>query len=391
MKTVILACKRQLLYVFFLFFSSLCLFAQTGNREVVAVVPFWGVDETIQLEFAQEVMDGINRLAGYRSSLIDMTNIPEDVPEGGYEPNVCPSPSLTRGLPYAMTGEVTEDYDSGGFALRVYLWRMEGTRLVYSDRLVAFDKETCRLVLPGLLDWMFSFLKDIENPFVLGGVGSGGGDGGGGVTQVVIFAPEEPSHWLHLGLRAGISMKILAEPGALINPIPGDLPMFTTMNVLNGALTLAWMFPDNALFASPFGLQAEVLFDWDYNWGQGEEKDFNYMTLAFAGVLRTHLYRKGKAAITLLTGGYFALAPFENDRHFTNTVKVGDKRYPNGFGLTAGINGGQKFGPGYLYLEVRWMGDFFSTTYSKDDNLGFKRHLVGLCIGYEFGIIEKKK
>jgi hypothetical protein len=386
MKTVISACKRQLLYVFFLFLP-LCLFAQTGNREVVAVIPFWGVDETIQIEFAEEVMDGINRLAGYRSSLIDMTNIPEDVPEGGYEPNVCPSPSLTRGLPYAMTGEVTEDYDSGGFALRVYLWRMEGTRLVYSDRLVAFDREVCRLVLPGLLDWIFSFLKDIENPFVLGGVGSGGGDGGGGVTQVIVFAPEEPNHWLHLGLRAGISMKILTDPDprASLNPIRDDLPAFTTMNVANAALTLAWMFPDNALFASPFGLQAEVLFDWDF-------LEYDYMSIAFAGVLRTHLYRKGKASITLLTGGYFALAPFDDKEDgFTNLVMVGEKKYPNGFGLTAGISGGQKFGPGYLYLEVRWMGDFFSNTYRKESYEGFQRHLVGLCIGYEFGIIEKKK
>jgi hypothetical protein len=287
-----------------------------------------------------------------------------------------------------MTGEVTEDFDSGGFALRVYLWRMEGTRLVYSDRLVAFDREVCRLVLPGLLDWIFSFLKEIDNPFQLVGAGGAGGDGSGGVTQVIVFAPEEPNHWLFIGLRAGISLKMLTDPdpGSLINPIP-DLPAFTTMNVINGAFTFSWMFPDNELFASPFGLQAEVLFNWDWDW----ETDFNYMSLAFAGIIRTHLYRKGKAAITLLTGGYFAMEPFANDRNYTNTVKVGEKRYPCGYGITAGISAGNKFGPGYLYLEVRWMGDFWANTYEQDTGEGFRRHVAGLYIGYEFGIIEKKK
>jgi hypothetical protein len=391
MRTVILVCKRQLLYVFFLLLPF-CLFAQTGNREVVALIPFWGVDETAQIEFAEEVLDGINRLAGYRSSLIDMTNIPEDVPEGGYEPNVCPSPSLTRGLPYAMTGEITEDYDSGGFAMRLYLWRMEGTRLVYSDRMVAFDREVCRLVLPGLLDWMFSFLKDIENPFQLVGAGGAGGGGDSSLEdRVRIFAPEEPDHWLYVGARAGISMKMLANPDQKtpINPYRynnEDLPGLTTMNVINAAATVSWMFPDNALFASPFGLQAEFLFNID------TEPEFNYSTLAIAAILRTHLYRGGKASIVLLTGGYFALKPIENENGFNNNmVMVGDTKYENGFGLTAGVTAGQKFGPGYLYLEVRWMGDLFATTYKDGNYEGFNRHLFGLCIGYEFGIIEKKK
>jgi hypothetical protein len=374
MKTVILTCKKQLLYVFFLFLP-LCLFAQTGNREMVAVIPFWGINENIQKQFADEVLNGINRLAGYRATLIDMTNIPEDVPEGGYEPNVCPSPSLTRGIPFAMTGEITEDFETGGWAMRVYLWRMEGTRLIYSDRLTAMDRETCRLILPGLLDWIFGFLKEPESPVI---VTPGGGDGG---DRAIIYQPKEPNHWLYMGLRGGISMKILADPGPPFDPIYDDPPTFTTMNVGNAAFTLAWMFPDNAIFASPFGLQAEVLFDWDF-------KEFEYMRIAFAGVLRTHLYREGKASITLLTGGFFALNPFENDNGFTGPVDSEGKSLGM-WGLTGGITAGQKFGPGYLYLELRWIGDLFYPTWNEDGK-GFKRHLVGLCIGYEFGIITKK-
>jgi hypothetical protein len=272
---------------------------------------------------------------------------------------------------------------------------MEGTRLIYSDRLVADDRNTCRLILPGLLDWIFSFLKEADAPFSLVGAGGAGDGSGSGVSQVRYYAPEEPNHWLFIGLRAGISMKILLDPTFTPGADPyrynmGDnneiikpdepkisLPYFGSMDVGNAAFTFAWMFPDNALFASPFGLQAEVLFNWDFS------EHFNYMTLAFAGDLRTHLYRKGTAAITLLTGGYFALAPLKNDMLFKGT----------GWGLTGGINIGNKFGAGYLYIELRWMGDLFFGTYKDTftERSGFQRHLAGLCLGYEFGIINKNK
>jgi hypothetical protein len=389
MKTVFMACKRQFLYIFFLFLP-LCLFAQAGNREMVAVIPFWGPNETTQVQFAEEVLNGINRLGGYRSTLIDMTDIPEDVPEGGYEPNVCPSPSLTKGIPFAMTGEVSEDFDTGGWALRVYLWRMEGTRLIYSDRLVAFDRETCRLILPGLLDWIFSFLKEDDAPFSL--VAAGAAGEGGGVSQVRYYAPEEPNHWLYIGLRGGVALKALGDPGtALYKPNPqigamfedkdGPYTYWSTMNIANAAITFAWMFPDNALFASPFGLQVEGLFDWD------SEED--YMSIAVAGILRTHLYRKGTAAITLLPGLYWAPEKMLNNENFERNIVLEGKRRPGGAGVTVGINAGNKFGPGYLYLELRYMGDWFFRTAKGGE--GFIRHLAGLCIGYEFGIIEKKK
>jgi hypothetical protein len=383
MKTIIMACKKELLYVFF-FFLPLCLFAQTGDREVVAVIPFWGPDERTQVEFAEEVLNGINRLSGYRSTLIDMTNIPEDVPEGGYEPNVCPSPSLTRGLPYAMTGELTEDYDTGGWALRVYLWRMEGTRLIYSDRLVAYDRETCRLILPGLLDWIFSFLEEPESPFML--AGAGGAGEGAGVTQVRYYAPEEPKHWLYTGVRAGGSMKLLADPDDSFSQYhPDGKPPFP-MTVVNTALSFAWMFPDNAIFASPFGLQAEVLFDWDL------DDNFNYISLSLAGILRTHLYRKGTAAITLLPGLYWTpqhLIKKAENAEFEKVMVTSKGQYPGGAGVTVGFSAGNKFGAGYLYLELRWMGDFLVNTLDTVTLSGFKRHTFGLCIGYEFGIIAR--
>jgi hypothetical protein len=151
------------------------------------------------------------------------------------------------------------------------------------------------------------------------------------------------------------------------------------MDVVNAALTFTWMFPDNALFASPFGIQLEVLFNYDFS------EHFDNMSLAFSAGLRTHLYRRGTTAITLLTSAYYAFAPFQDNNSFTS----------DGVGITGGLNIGNKLGAGYLYLELRWMGDLFFDTYIGDENdkrylTGFKRHMAGLCIGYEFGIINKK-
>jgi hypothetical protein len=282
---------------------------------------------------------------------------------------------------------------------------MEGTRLIYSDRLVADDRNTCRLILPGLLDWIFSFLKEPDSPFVLGGAGGAGGDGmGGGGEKTIYYTPEEPNHWLFIGLRGGGAMKILLDPAWDKGLIPykdppeaayddtiepkSKIPYLSPMTTVNAAFTFAWMFPDNALFASPFGLQLEVIFNWDLS------DDFNSKSLAFAGSLRTHLYRKGTTTITLLTGGYYALPPFDEQvENVTTTLKP----EAGGWGLTGGLSIGNKLGAGYLYLELRWMGDIFVDTYRKTTiegkqfDLGFQRHLAGLCIGYEFGIINKNK
>jgi hypothetical protein len=253
------------------------------------------------------------------------------------------------------------------------------------------------MVLPGLLDWIFSFLKEIDNPFQLVGAGGAGGDGSGGVTQVIVYAPEEPSYWLFIGLRGGVGLKMLADPQtAFYKPTREIPPLFvntegepetylSTMNIINAAFTFTWMFPDNALFASPFGLQAEVIFNYDLSDGKGDHNT-NLMTIAFAGVLRTHLYRKGTTAITLLTGGYYALAPLNSDDFQKQVLGLNE-----GFGLTGGINIGNKMGAGYLYLELRYMGDWFFRTAHEREGGGFIRHLAGLCIGYEFGIIQKKK
>ena len=384
MKIGMAAYKKQLLY-FLLLVLPLSLFAQTGERETVAVIPFWGPEDQDILieEFGAETLEGVNNLQGYRSTPIDMTDLPEDVPEGGYPPNVCPSPSLTRGLPFALTGEIAVDQDFGGWDLRLYLWMMNAKdtdgnitpKLVYSDRLTAYDREGCRMFLPGLLEWIFSFIpKDV--PIQLGG---------GGVASVVYYAPEESVRWLYVGARVGGAMNIYTAPKTenlqpyrdILHSVDIQKSAHYGYN-FNVALSAAYIFPDNALFASPFGAQAEIILTFD------SKEPFKGTTAIFPIMLRFHAYRKRTSAITAL-GGVYAGIPFSGDFDYT-PQKL--------WGVTAGFNFGEKIGPGHAYLDLRWMGDMTDTYKNTGEAFpypGFRRNMISVCIGYEMGFFPKAK
>jgi len=106
-------------------------------------------------QFDAEVYAAIGNMKNFQPVRIDMTNLPNDVPEGGFPPFICPSPSLIKTNPYALTGEVTRT-DSGSLSLRLYLWEMANTRLVFTSTLTARNMSEYRLLLPGLLEKLFS-------------------------------------------------------------------------------------------------------------------------------------------------------------------------------------------------------------------------------------------
>jgi len=121
----------------------------------VALVPFWGSDQNIINQFGTELYAAVGNMKDFRPVRIDMTNLPDNVPEGGYPPFICPSPSLIKTNPFALTGEVTRT-DTGSWSLRLYLCEMADTRLVYTSKLTARNIGEYRLLLSGLLEKLFS-------------------------------------------------------------------------------------------------------------------------------------------------------------------------------------------------------------------------------------------
>jgi len=121
----------------------------------VVLVPFWGSDQNIINQFSAELYAAVGNMKDFRPVRIDMTNLPDDVPEGGFPPYICPSPSITRTYPYALTGEITRT-NTGSWSLRLYFWYMPEIRLVFTSTLTARNMSEYRLLLPGLLEKLFS-------------------------------------------------------------------------------------------------------------------------------------------------------------------------------------------------------------------------------------------
>jgi len=124
----------------------------------VALLPFWGSNQNIIDQFGAELYTAVGNMKDFRPVRIDMTNLPDNIPEGGFPPFICPSPSLTKSNFLALTGEVART-DTGSLTLRLYLWEMMGMRLVFTSTLTARNMSEYRLLLPGLLEKLFSQLK----------------------------------------------------------------------------------------------------------------------------------------------------------------------------------------------------------------------------------------
>ncbi|MDR2575935.1 MAG: septal ring lytic transglycosylase RlpA family protein [Treponema sp.] len=112
-------------------------------------------------QFGAELYTAVGNMKDFRPVRIDMTNLPDDVPEGGYPPFICPSPSLITTNPLALTGEVTRN-DTGSLNLRLYLWEMTDKRLVFTSKLTARNMNEYKLLLPGLLEKLFSQLAPVR-------------------------------------------------------------------------------------------------------------------------------------------------------------------------------------------------------------------------------------
>jgi hypothetical protein len=352
------AVKKQLLYGV-LFLLPLCLFAQDGGRKATALIPFWGSDQNIIAEFGEELVIGVDGMSEYSPWPVDMRpeNLPADVPEGGFPPYICPSPSLTRTAPYALTGEVLFDEDSDMWSLRLYLWQMEDTRLIFSDEMTAYDREHLGENLPAMLEWLFSWIPgptEEQPPIIVEG---------GGQSRVVYFSATEPLKWLYAGGRIGTAVRINTKPYWTGYDDSYNGTFFPNLQVALHA---------NVQLFNALGVQAEIMMNMD-------SEPVNALSFIIPVMVR-YSHRIGTMVISGFGGAYINLPIGDFSKNFEYTSKVP-------LGLTAGMNLGNKLGPGYAFLDVRWMGDL---TYTISGNRGYRRNMIGVTVGYEIGFFLKK-
>jgi len=387
--------KKPLISMLFLFLP-LIAFAQSGRTQSVALVPFWGEDEHFIQEFGAVLYNGVGDLQGYRPVNIDMNNLPDDVPEGGFPPYICPSPSLIKTNEIAITGELTPDPDDDEFLhLRLYLWYMPDTRLVFSDEITAYDREECEAAMPGMLEWLFSWLKK---------GGSGEGDNNIDLSELygqgkhVFITTSMPLHWIYIGARVGWSFRaqltadFLAPKGER-----RDFGMDYVHNFydsLSAALFVSLaLFPESVPIFSRLNLQLEGVFNYDFNISKNDDEPMKLMTANPTVLLKTHIYRHGNTLLSVFLGPYAVF--------FLNNILNSDTDDDIGFnyienipvplGATAGLSFGGKLDPipGLFVIDLRFSMDIFNTIVLKDHR-GYTRWAVTVSIGYEYGIIRKK-
>jgi hypothetical protein len=346
------------------------------GRAIVAVLPLAGDETEMIRRFDEGIMEAVAALQKYSprevraaAVAVEGLEIPTDMP---------PVRSLANGARYALTGGVYPGGGAGEYYLQLWLWDMAGSTMIYTDDLVYDDMDGAMESLPGLVEWLFSHIR-----------------------EVIIEEPKAdvwPDPLFMLGLRFGISPRWYIGPGEVS---PGAWAT-NLEGGISGALRL------NSLFS----FQLEILLTGDTLFYRGLENDFlenekfSSLNMTIPLLCKMNL-RVGPVRLSPLAGFYLT-APLGKTRyHYHYDTGEGDKSYswswsvPMGF--TAGIEGAVRYGPGRLFAGMRYAGDFGKVSIDDDpkfrkhsyannsDNTSYRRHTFSLYFGYEFGFLDGKK
>jgi len=340
----------------FILFPMATLSAQGTEIRQVALVPFWGVNQEIITGFGDEVFIGVRALVGFQPVQIDMGNLPPGVPEGGFPPFVSPGPALTRGMPFAITGETNYNADTSQWHLRLFLWSMAENRLIFSDEMAVPNRQTLAVVMPGMVDWLFSWIPppapdpvpapvaQVMPQVILEGQ-----------QVIVVQGAENVRNWLYVGLRAGV---------------PSNLDL----GEINVAPSLNFQFL-NFGGRHSLGLQLECIF--------ANIDNLDNLHITVPALLR-FTARRESSFLSLLVGANIVwLGEDVNIDEDINIDRFIWDNYWNRGNVAVGLGLGTRFGPGYLFSELRWSSG--NLNQFGNGNLG----RINVSIGYNIGFFRR--
>ncbi|GHV79011.1 hypothetical protein AGMMS49944_08020 [Spirochaetia bacterium] len=136
-----------------------------------------------------------------------------------------------------------------------------------------------------------------------------------------------------------------------------------------------------------FAMQTELIFSGDTVNATGDNGigvTITSYTLTVP-VLAKLTWRPHRFYAAAFAGPYFAipLGPMEVKRN--SQTETYDFTAP--IGITGGANAGIKLGPGLLFLDFRYSGDF--TYFWANDSAQFRRNMFTVSLGYNYGFINK--
>jgi hypothetical protein len=341
------------------------------GKAVVAVLPLAGEETEMIFRFERGIMESVTALEKYSPRTADVGDgeIPTDMP---------PIRSLTGGARYALTGGVYPGIRDGEYYLQLWLWDMAGSTMIYTDDLVYDDMDGAMQSLPGLVEWLFSHIREvsIDEPSKAGGL-------------------KDPL--IMVGVKTGLSPRWYTSSGELS---PGAWALNLEGGV-SGALRIS----------SLFSVQLEMLLTGDTLVYRGlssvngefimTNDTYTFLSLTIPLIFKLNL-KTGPVRLSPLAGFYLT-APLGQTRYRYSAL--GDEMsYSWGFsaplGFTVGLEGAVQYGPGKIFAGLRYSGDFGAITIN-DDPIFFagrrndipttiKRSAFSLYLGFEFGFLDGK-
>jgi hypothetical protein len=395
--------KRGFLPVFFysfLFFLPCPGFAQTLSAQDapaptqsadVAVMTFVGDDLALSAMLHDATIEEVKGIDGYTPQLVSLTEFPESI---NFPPDEPPAPNYLGNSKYVLTGEFYIDLDEEMQHFQLWLWKSADGALVYTDELVAEDIDEAMSYMPALVSWVFSRIPEertVTNSIVEVKTDSSG--------QQYEVTNDPLNRWLYVGGRAGGSLRFYTLP-QLVQDYSSNFTQGFSFEV---ALQFGFRF------LSFMSVQAEVIFTQDQAPFRGpkfnmldEEIRYIYYTDSYTSKsLMIPLTLKFPMAfdpymVTPFGGIYLALPLGQMSLETSNpNGKSGVFEYglTMGLGLTIGVDLGLRLGPGILFLDLRYSGDFGDTIIQMDDGTtrSYNRKMLSFSIGYELALLNKKR
>jgi hypothetical protein len=380
------------------FFAFMLLFVlPAADSQTIALHPLKGNHPDMANNFFDGIVKIMSELPGpYTTYLINLED-DETLDASGLPAYTCPQDTLTKGAPYAITGEVIEiSGQQKMYEIRLYLWDMGFRVLLISDVLVVYEGETETEYLPQLLAWMLSWIDILkfltpttEEVYIY--VENEVTTEPEKEKEIIYIereviglekqeAPVEPQYWLYLGLKVGGGDSMWN-----FTYLNNDFERTEyTIHFLNGGIGV-----QAAVNLLPwFAIQPEINFsvDLSHPWDTGPTEGTFVSSYLTIPLLFRFNWHKGGLMASIFTGPYFYLPLFriENDN-------LGDRFHhePQIPGFTIGGSIGWKTGPGYLFVDARFEydGHFWGSPVLDHT---FYRNVVKLSIGYELPFLKKR-
>jgi hypothetical protein len=330
------------------------------GKAITAVLPLAG-DETEMIQrFHNRIMESVAALEKYSPQEVYVpsgTRLPTDMP---------PIPSMAGGARYALTGGVYPGDLAGEYYLQLWLWDMAGSTMIYTDDLVYDDIDEAMESVPGLVEWLFSHIREriIETP----------------------AADAWPDPLFMLGARAGLSQRWYVKPN---ERSPGASALNLEGGV-SGALRIS----------SLFSVQLEFFLTGDTPVYRGLEdspsgpvlknKKYSNVSLEIPVLCKMN-FRTGNIRLSPLAG-FYATVPLGETayRDKDGTEDTVSWSVSNPLGFIAGLEGAAPYGPGMIFAGLRYGTDFGEMSINGGER-EYRRNMISLYLGYEFGFFKGKK